>query len=175
MRPLTPTATAAARPTVADRRSAIRFSAPSPRNAEAAVPRTGRRRDDGGAVLVEFALAFPLLMLAVLFAIGILWAAFVQVAAGQAAREGARYASVALAPTYRTHPDAAQVADRVKGKVPVLNLEAADVAVSYPNCAAPCANPPANTPVVVTVSKPMPGLFKGIVISATSEGEVRAE
>ena len=138
-------------------------------------PARPARRDESGAVLVEVAFAFPLLMLAVLFAIGILWAAFVQVAAGQAAREGARYASVALAPTYRTHPDAAQVADRVKGKVPVLNLDAADVVVSYPNCAAPCANPPANTPIKVTVSKPMPGLFKSIVISATSEGEVRAE
>lgn len=133
------------------------------------------RREEAGSVMVEFAFAFPLLMLAVVFALGILWAAFVQVAAGQAAREGARYASVALPPAYRTHPNAAQVADRVRGKVPVLGLDAADVVVEYPACAAPCANPPANTPVVVTVSKPMPGLFKSIVISATSEGEVRAE
>ena len=163
MRPPTPT------------RPAVSFSSQLRAHMPVTATRRAGRRDDGGAVLVEFALAFPLLMLTVLFAIGILWAAFVQVAAGQAAREGARYASVALAPTYRTHPDAAMVANRVKGKVPVLNLDAADVAVSYPNCAAPCAAPPANTPIVVTVSKPMPGLFKGIVISATSEGEVRAE
>lgn len=138
-------------------------------------PRPRLRRNDSGSVLVEFAFAFPLLILAVLFGIGILWAAFLQVAAGQAAREGARYASVALAPTYRTHPDAAMVVARVKGKVPVLNLDAADVVVTYPGCAAPCANPPANSPITVTVSKPLPGLFRSIVISATSTGQVRAE
>jgi Flp pilus assembly protein TadG len=139
-----------------------------------------RRRDrtdrtDDGAVLVEFAFAFPVLVLLVLFAVGVLWATFVQVAAGQAAREGARYASVALAPTYRTHPSAAQVVARVKGKVPVLKLDPADVTVAYPNCPAPCATPPANTPVTVTVHKSLPGLFHDITITASSSGEVRAE
>jgi Flp pilus assembly protein TadG len=132
-------------------------------------------RDDRGAALVEFALAFPVLMLVVLFALGLLWATFVQVAAGQAAREGARYASVALAPTYRTHPDAAAITARVADKVPVLKLDPSNVTVEYPGCAAPCPTPPSNTPVVVTVRKTLPGLFHGIEIKATSTGEVRAE
>ena len=133
------------------------------------------RRDDQGAELVEFAFAFPVLVVLVVAALGLLWAAFVQVAAGQAAREGARYASVALPPTYRVHPDAAAVAARAARKAPVLNLSAADVTVAYPGCPSPCAAPPSNTPVVVTVRKQLPGLFGGLTIRATSSGEVRAE
>lgn len=142
-------------------------------------PRTNRsdhtNRGDDGAVLVEYAFAFPILMGVVVFGLFILWAAFVQVQAGQAAREGARYASVALAPTYRTHPSVSQVVQRVKDRVPDLDLTDADVAVTYPDCASPCAAPKANTPVVVTVTKHLPGFLHDIAITASSEGEVRAE
>jgi Flp pilus assembly protein TadG len=139
-------------------------------------PRPSRRgHDDAGAVLVEFAWAFPVLMLVTLFALFAMWAMFLQVEAGQAAREGARYASVALAPTYRTHPDAAAVAARVKNRVQDLHLTNADVAVTYPACGSPCPNPPANTPVVVTVTKHLSSFFLNITIKATSAGEVRAE
>jgi Flp pilus assembly protein TadG len=128
----------------------------------------GRRsRSQQGAVLVEFALALPLLVAAGVFGLAVLWAAFVQVAAGQAAREGARYASVALPPTYRTHPDAAAVVQRVRAKVPVLRLSAGDVTV------VPAAR--ANGPVTVTVRKALPGLLHGIAVTASSTGEARAE
>ena len=136
----------------------------------------GRER---GAVLVEFAFAFPVLLLVVVFALALLWAAFVQVAAGHAAREGARYASVAQRPTYRTHPDASAVVDRVRNRVGVLGLEASDVSVEYPGCATSCSN----GPVVVTVRKTIPGPLRpfvgvftgGDTIVARSEGKVRAE
>ncbi|HEV7887444.1 MAG TPA: hypothetical protein VGO92_07790 [Acidimicrobiales bacterium] len=118
-------------------------------------------------MLVEFALALPLLVAAGVFGLAVLWAAFVQVAAGQAAREGARYASVALPPTYRTHPDAAAVVQRVRAKVPVLRLSAGDVTV------VPAAR--ANGPVTVTVRKALPGLLHGIAVTASSTGEARAE
>lgn len=133
------------------------------------------RHDDAGAVLVEFAWAFPVLMLVTLFALFAMWAMFLQVQAGQAAREGARYASVALPPTYRTHPDAAAVVERVRNRVQDLHLTDADVSVVYANCADPCPEPPSNTPVTVTVSKHLPSFFLNITISATSTGEVRAE
>ena len=138
--------------------------------------RPPRRNDDeGGAVLVEYAFAFPVLLLAVVAALAILWAAFVQVAATHAAREGARYASVALPPTYRTHPDTAAVVDRVRSRVGVLGLEDDDVAVTPATAS--------NTPVVVTVSKTLPGPLRpfarifagGDTIVATSEGKARIE
>lgn len=133
------------------------------------------RRTDEGAELVEYSFTFPILFLTVLFGLFILWAAYLQVAAGQAAREGARYASVALPPLYRTHPDTKAVVDRVKGRVPDLHLTDQDVTVSYPSCPAPCTEPPSNTPIVVTVTKQLPGFFSNFKIKATSAGEVRAE
>ena len=143
-------------------------------------PRTEHR--ERGAVMVEFAFAFPVLLLAVVAGLSLLWTAFVQVSAGQAAREGARYASVALPPTYRSHPDAAAVVDRVRARVPALRLEASDVDVEYPTCPT-CASAPANAPVVVTVSKTLPSPVAGFArifgatgtIVASSQGEVRAE
>jgi Flp pilus assembly protein TadG len=134
-------------------------------------------RKDDGSVMVEYAFAFPILMLVVVFGLGALWAAFLEVLAGQAAREGARYASVAMAPTYHAYPDANGVLAHIEQRVPakLLNLSTANITISYPGCPSPCATPPSNTPVVVTVSKSLPGLFHGITISATSAGEVRAE
>jgi hypothetical protein len=147
----------------------------------------GRRTDpadrsDHGAVMVEFAFAFPVLLLAVVAGLSLLWAAFVQVSAGQAAREGARYASVALPPTYRSHPDAAAVVDRVRDRVPALRLTAGDIDVQYPSCPT-CSSAPANAPVVVTVSKSLPSPVAAFArifgasgtIVASSQGEVRAE
>jgi len=145
---------------------------------------TDRESDrDRGAVLVEYAFAFPILLLAVVAGMSFLWAAFVQVQAGQAAREGARYASVALRPTYRTHPDATAVVQRVRDRVPALHLDPADVTVTYPGCPAPCSPPPANWPVVVTVRKELPSVMRpfahffsgGDSIVAAAGGEGRAE
>ena len=123
-------------------------------------------------MLVEFAFAFPVLLLVVVFALALLWAAFVQVAAGHAAREGARYASVA------SRPDEAAVVDRVRDRVGVLDLAPQDVNVDYPTCGG-CSN----APVVVTVRKTIPGPLRpflgvftgGDTIVARSEGKVRAE
>ena len=127
-------------------------------------------------MIVEFAFAFPVLLLAVVAALSILWAAFVQVAAGHAAREGARYASVALPPTYRTHPDADAVTDRVRERVSVLGLTADDIDVDFTTTGS-------NGPVVVTVSKTLPGPLRpfarvfagGDTIVARSEGKARTE
>lgn len=137
------------------------------------MPRS-RRRSERGAVLVEYAFAFPLLLLVVVFTLSLLWAAFVQVAASHAAREGARYASVALPPTYRTHPDEAAVVDRVRNRVGVLGLTTGDIAVTGAT---------SNGPVTVTVSKTLPGPLRpfarifsgGDTIVATSTGKVRSE
>src|SRR5262249_31256971 len=132
---------------------------------------------------VEYVFAFPVLFTAVVAGISFLWAAFVQVQAGQAAREGARYATVALRPTYRTHPDADAVVQRVKDRVPALHLATSDVTVAYPGCPSPCSPPPANWPVTVTVRKQLPSvigslaqLFRGSsTISASAGGEGREE
>ena len=150
---------------------------------EPSLPERPRRHDERGAALVEFAFAFPVLLLAVAAGLTFLWAAFVHVSAGHAAREGARYASVALPPTYREHPRADMVITRVRNRVPVLRLADGDVAVTYPGCADPCTAPPANGFVVVTVSKDLPSpiaafarmLGSSGVIEASSRGEVRAE
>ena len=142
-----------------------------------------RNRDENGAVLVEYAFAFPVLLTAVVAGMSFLWAAFVQVQAGQAAREGARYATVALRPTYRTHPDADAVVQRVKDRVPVLHLTTSDVTVAYPGCPSPCSPAPSNWPVTVTVQKTLPSVMKPFValirgsgtITASSGGEGREE
>lgn len=126
-------------------------------------------------MLVEYAFAFPVLLLVVVAALSILWAAFVQVAASHAAREGARYASVALPPTYRTHPDTAAVVDRVRNRVGVLGLQDDDVTVT--------SSTASNVPVVVTVSKTLPGPLRpfarvfagGDTVVATSAGKARTE
>lgn len=139
--------------------------------------------DDRGAVLVEYAFAFPVLLLTVVAGLSLLWLTAVKSAVGQAAREGARYASTATAPTYRTHPSAADVAARINSRVPLVDLNETNVAIAYPGCPAPCANPPANSPLSVTVTVSMPGPlrpFAGIfgaaqTVSSTSHGEVRAE
>lgn len=142
-----------------------------------------RRRNEDGAVLVEYAFAFPVLLLVVVAALSLLWLTAVKSAVGQAAREGARYASTALPPTYRTHPTEADVAARINSRVPLIDLAASDVVIAYQGCPSPCANPPANTPLTVTISVNMPGPlrpFAGIfgaaqTISSSSHGEVRAE
>ena len=146
-------------------------------------PRHTAPRSDRGSVVVEFAFAFPVLLVVIVAGLSLLWTAFVHVSTGHAAREGARYASIALPPTYRTHPDAAAVVERVQERVPVLRLTAADVTVEYPGCIDWCASGTGNAPVVVTVSKTLPNpvavfaRFVGIneTIVASSQGEVRAE
>jgi len=134
-------------------------------------------RDDSGSVLVEFAMAFPILMTVVIGGLFATWAIYLQVEAGNAAKEGARYATVALPPTYRTHPSVQQVIDRVRETEPDLNLQPGDVTVAYPTCSTnPCTNVLSNTPVVVTVTKHLPGFFNNIfTIKASSAGEGRAE
>ena len=142
-----------------------------------------RRRNESGAVLVEYAFAFPVLLLVVVFTLSILWLTAMKAATGQAAREGARFASTATPPTYRTHPDAAAVADRINDKVALLDLDAANVTIEYAGCPAPCANPQPNTPLTVTVAIDVPGPLRpfaavfgaGARITTSSNGEVRAE
>lgn len=130
------------------------------------------RRNEDGAVLVEYAFAFPVLMLVVVFSLGILWMTAMKNAVGQAAREGARYASTALPPTYRTHPTEADVAARINRRVPMLDLAPGDVAIAYEGCPSPCANPPVNGPLKVTVSVAVIG---PIAFTSSSHGEVRSE
>ena len=60
-------------------------------------PKPSRRCNQRGAELVEFALLFPVLMLFVVAALSLLWTGFIKVAAAQAAKEAARYASVPVA------------------------------------------------------------------------------
>jgi Flp pilus assembly protein TadG len=141
------------------------------------------RRDESGAELVETAIALPVLLLVAIAGMSLLWLAFVEVQAGAAAREGARIASLAQPPTYRTHPGADDVARRVAARTPVLRLQPGDVEVTYPGCPAPCAAPPANSPVTVTIHKRMPAPFAPFArifvpagrVTASSTGEVRAE
>ena len=133
------------------------------------------KRDDNGSVLVEYAFAFPVLMTVVIGGMFALWAMFLQVQAGQAAREGARYATVALPPTYHTHPTVDQIVQRVQQRVPDLHLSDSDVTVAYPTCTTNPCNVLANTPVVVTVTKHLPGFLSHITIHASSTGEARAE
>ena len=165
-----------------------RSAGPSPAGAGRAVaPPSGRRlptsrrvarREDRGAVLVEFAFAFPVLLVLVLGALGACYAGYLQVSAEEAARAGARYASIALPPDYHTHPSPAAVAAAVAARVPALKLTAADVTVTYAGCPAPCTSPPPNTPLTVTINKPMAIPFVEVgtwTITATAGGEVRAE
>jgi len=131
------------------------------------------RRDDRGAVLVEYAFSFPVLMLTVLAALSLLWLIAMQVALGQAAREGARFASTARPPTYRTHPDAAEVADRINTRVPLVNVTDANVQIDYPTCSTPCPN--GRVKVTVRIDVPNPIRFLTPTITASSTGKVRAE
>ena len=96
------------------------------------------KRDETGAELVETAIALPVLLLVAVAGMSLLWLGFVEVQAGAAAREGARIASLAQPPTYRTHPTATEVARRVAARTPVLRLQPGDVEVTYPGCPAPC-------------------------------------
>jgi Flp pilus assembly protein TadG len=145
--------------------------------------RTDDTRNDRGAVLVEYAFAFPVLLLVVVAGLSLLWLSAMKATVGQAAREGARYASTALPPTYRTHPDAAAVAARIDRKVPLVHLTAANVTIVYAGCPNPCTSPAANTPVTVTVAidvpsplRPFASIFgAGQTIKTSSHGEVRAE
>ena len=135
--------------------------------------RLDRDRDDRGAVLVEYAFAFPVLMLTVLAALSLLWLIAMKAAVGQAAREGARFASTARPPTYRSHPEAAEVADRINARVPLVDLTDANVRIVYPTCSAPCPN--GKVKVTVTVASPAPVRIFAPTISTTSYAEVRAE
>lgn len=121
---------------------------------------------------MEYAFAFPILMLVVMASLSLLWLTAVKAAVGQAAREGARFASTALAPTYRTHPTEADVAARINSRVPLVDLAPSDVVITYAGCPAPCPSPPANTRLTVTVSVDMPG---PLAVKSSSHGEVRSE
>lgn len=132
-----------------------------------------RRRNDRGAVLVEYAFSFPVLMLTVLAALSLLWLIAMKAALGQAAREGARFASTARPPTYRTHPGAAEVADRINARVPLVDLTDANVQIAYPTCTTPCPN--GRVKVTVTIDTPNPLRPFAQSISSTSYAEVRAE
>jgi Flp pilus assembly protein TadG len=123
-------------------------------------------------VLVEYAFAFPILMLVVMTSLSLLWLTAMKNAVTQGAREGARYASTAVPPTYRTHPTEADVAARVNRKVPWLNLDPSNVVIAYDGCPAPCATPPVNAPLTVTITLDLPGPWS---VSSSSHGEVRAE
>lgn len=135
--------------------------------------RRANRRNDRGAVLVEYAFSFPVLMLTVMAALSLLWLVTMKVALGQAAREGARFASTATPPTYRTHPDAAEVADRINHRVPLLDLTDSNIALDHVNCPTGCAN--GRIKVTVTINTPAPIRLFAPTISTTTYAEVRAE
>ena len=133
--------------------------------------------------VVEFAVVFPVLLTFALAAFGLLWVAAVQLYAGQAAKEGARYASLSLtcqagdpntncSPTTigeRRPPDVGLVVARINKHVPLQNDETDDVRVTYEwTCAQRDANglcdsqqnPPPNAVVQVSLTKRMPAPFR---------------
>lgn len=134
---------------------------------------------DRGSASVEFAITVPLVAGAALFGLALLWTLFLHLSAAHAAREGARFASVALAPTFRAHPSAAAVAAHIRDRVPVLRLGPADVEVRYLGCPVPCTDPPSNTPLEVTVRRTLPAPLRLLTtdgtITARASGEVRSE
>ena len=168
-------------------------------------------RDERGSNVVEFSLVFPVFILFIVAALALLWLGYVKVSADQASKEGARYATVSLnclppgyAPgTYNctagqpTYPDSTLVANRINSRVPLFNLQAADVTVTYswvanganqscspnpPIAQQPC-QPPKNATATVRVTKTLPaplrplaGIFNlGSTISSTAHGDTRGE
>ena len=142
-----------------------------------------RSHDQSGATLVEFAVVFPVLLVFVIAAFGLLWIGAVKLYAGQAAKEGARYASLSFtcqegdtntncSPTTvgeRRPPDLGQIVARINSHVPMQNDEIDDVHVVYEwNCAQRDVNglcdsqqnPPPNAVVRVSIVKRMPAPFR---------------
>lgn len=164
-------------------------------------------RDQRGNAVVEFTLVFPLLFMVLLGSLSVLWMLAARSTMTGAARDGARYASIRFDPydcdldcdgefpaEIFEYPTEAQVTDFVNERVGMFGSvtvqvhpdEAEDEDGNLPGedltpAARSLARTP-NSPISVTVSRPLPIIFTPIAsllgwndLTYTSDAKVRAE